>query len=283
MSPSPVRSRGVRNSSVSQRPRVYTTEGVILRRRNIGEADTIFTVFSPTEGKFDAVAKGVRKARSHMRGHLEPLTRSKLLLAHGRTLDVFTQAETITGYRTLREDLDLCGAAVYCCELVLRFTAERQEHRELYELLLNTLDALDARAPLHTVRYFELELLGLMGYEPQVDACAVCGKRLPEADVLLSASAGGFVCAECRAVAGAGRVISVRAIKVLRYARSATQEAFAALRLDESVAREVQSAVAELIRYVLDREPNTGKYLDQVARLPRFSPGADRPDDVQSL
>ena len=268
---------------MSQRPRVYTTEGVILRRRNIGEADTIFTVFSPTEGKFDAVAKGVRKARSHMRGHLEPLTRSKLLLAHGRNLDVFTQAETITGYRTLREDLDLCGAAVYCAELVVRFTAERQEHRELYALLLDVLDALDGRAPLHTVRYFELQLLGLMGYEPQVDACAICANRLPEADVLLSASAGGFVCADCRAVAGAGRVISVPAIKVLRYARVVDLAAFAALRLDQSLAREVQSAVAELIRYVLDREPNTGKYLDQIARLPRFTPGADRPEDVQSL
>ncbi|MEP6870604.1 MAG: DNA repair protein RecO [Anaerolineaceae bacterium] len=266
---------------MGQRPRVYTTEGVILRRRNIGEADTIFTVFSPTEGKFDAVAKGVRKARSHMRGHLEPLTRSKLLLAQGRTLDVFTQAETITGYRALREDLDRCGAAVYCAELVVRFTAERQEHRELYELLVDVLDALDAEAPLHTVRYFELQLLGLMGYEPQLDVCAICARHLPEADVLLSASAGGFVCSDCRAVAGAGRVISVRAIKVLRYARSVRLEAFAALRLHESLAREVQSALAELIRYVLDREPNTGKYLDQVARLPRFIPAADRPDDVQ--
>ena len=66
---------------MSQRARVYSTEGIILHRRNFGEADTIFTVFSPTEGKFEAVAKGVRKARSHMRGHLEPLTRSKLLLA----------------------------------------------------------------------------------------------------------------------------------------------------------------------------------------------------------
>lgn len=267
---------------MSQRPRVYTTEGVILRRRNIGEADTIFTVFSPTEGKFDAIARGVRKARSHMRGHLEPLTRSKLLLAHGRSLDVFTQAETITGYRTLREDLDLYGAAVYCAELVVRFTAERQEHRDLYRLLLATFDALEAHAPLHVGCYFELELLGLMGYEPQVDACALCAKRLEEASILLSASAGGLVCDDCRPVAGAGRVISVRAIKVLRYARISGLKAFAALRLDEALARELQAAVAELTRYVLDREPNTGKYLDQVARLPRLLPRTDAAADVQS-
>ncbi|MEO6397673.1 MAG: DNA repair protein RecO [Tepidiformaceae bacterium] len=267
---------------MSQRARVYSTEGIILHRRNFGEADTIFTVFSPTEGKFEAVARGVRKARSHMRGHLEPLTRSKLLLAHGRNLDVFTQAETICGYRTVREDLDLYGAAIYCAELVVRFTAERQELPDVYALLLSVVAALDARAPLHVVRYFELGLLGVMGYEPQVEACAICGMHLPEADVLLSASAGGFVCTNCRPSAGAGRVISVRAIKVLRYARLSTLDAFADLRMDDSLAREVQTAVAELIRYVLDREPNSGKYLDQVARLPHLSPRTVGAGDVQS-
>lgn len=268
---------------MSERPRVYSTEGVILRRRNIGEADSIFTVFSPTEGKFDAVARGVRKARSRMRGHLEPLTRSKLLLAHGRTLDVFTQAETMAGYRALKEDLDACTSALYCAELVDRFTGDREPHSDVYDLLLDTLDALDARAPLHTVRFFELSLLGLMGYEPQFDACAVCSNRLPEEDVLLSASGGGFICHDCRALAGAGRVISVRAIKVLRFARAASLAQFAGLRLEPSLAREVQSSLAELIRYVLDREPLSGKYLDQVARLPQLAPVVPAAEDVQSL
>src|SRR6185295_3537772 len=67
--------------ALAERPRVYNVEGVILRRRNIGEADSIFTVLSPYAGKFDAVARGVRKPRSRMRGHLEPLTRCRLLLA----------------------------------------------------------------------------------------------------------------------------------------------------------------------------------------------------------
>ncbi|MBA4181704.1 MAG: DNA repair protein RecO [Anaerolinea sp.] len=275
--------RAARSCSVSDRPRVYTTEGVILRRRNIGEADSIFTVFSPTEGKFDAVARGVRKARSHMRGHLEPLTRSKLLIAHGRTLDVFTQAETISGYRAIREDLDACTFALYCAELIDRFSADREPHQDVYSLLLDVLDALDAKAPPHAVRHFELSLLSFMGYEPQFDACALCGARLAEEDVLLSASAGGFVCHDCRSRAGAGRVISVRAIKVLRYTRASSLAQFAALKLDEQLGREVQSAVAELIRYALDREPLSGKYLDQVARLPRLAPPVSDRDDVQSL
>lgn len=255
-----------------ERPRTYTTEGVILRRRNLGEADTIFTVFSDREGKFDAVAKGVRKARSHMRGHLEPLTRSKLLLARGRSLDIFTQAETVTAYRAIRENLELGASAMYCAELIDRFAPEHVEQPGLYALLLDVLDALEADAPPHVVRWFEMQLLSNLGYELQLDACALCSCKLPEADTLLSAAAGGFVCADCRGVSGGGRVLSVRAVKVLRFARSADIGKFAALKMGEVLTAEVQHAQADVIRYLLDRDPATGRYVDQVARLPQNQP-----------
>ncbi|MEO9256390.1 MAG: DNA repair protein RecO [Tepidiformaceae bacterium] len=257
---------------MSERPRTYTTEGVILRRRNLGEADTIFTVFSDREGKFDAVAKGVRKARSHMRGHLEPLTRSKLLIARGRSLDVFTQAETVKSYRAIRENLELGASAMYCSELVDRFAPEHVEQPGLYGLLLDVLDALEADAPPHVVRWFEMQLLSNLGYELQLDACAICSSKLPESDTLLSAAAGGFVCANCRGVSGGGRVLSVRAVKVLRFARSTDVSRFAALKMGEALTSEVQHALADVIRYLLDRDPATGRYVDQVARLPEKQP-----------
>jgi DNA repair protein RecO (recombination protein O) len=252
---------------VSERPRVYKTEGIILRRRNLGEADTIFTVFADREGKFDAIAKGVRKSRSRMRGHLEPLTRTRMMLARGRSLDVFTQAETVTPYRALREDLDRSAAAIYCAELVDRFTAEHMEHPGLYELIIEAFDALEGGAPDHVVRYFEQHLLAQMGYEVQLDACAVCGSRLAEEDALLSASAGGLVDYPCRVVAGTGRVVSVRAIKVLRFARGASIEAFAGIRVDGDLAHELQAALGDIVRYVLDREVNSGRFVAQVTAL----------------
>ncbi len=252
---------------MSERPRTYKTEGIILRRRNLGEADSIFTVFADREGKFDAIAKGVRKARSRMRGHLEPLTRTRMMLARGRNLDVFTQAETVTPYRALREDLERSAAAIYCAELVDRFTAEHMEHPGLYGLILEVLDALEAGAPEHVVRYFEQQMLFQMGYEVQLDACAVCGSRLPEEEALLSPSAGGLVDYGCRVVAGSGRVVSVRAIKVLRYARAASIEAFAGIRMDADLAPELQAALGDVLRYVLDRELNSGKFVAQVTAL----------------
>lgn len=261
---------------MSERPRVYKTEGVVLRRRNVGEADSIFTVFSEREGKFDAVARGVRKARSHMRGHLEPLTRTRMLLARGRSFDVFTQAETVTPYRAIREDLDRSALAMYCAELVDRFTAEHIEQPGVYDLILEVLDALEAGAPAHVVRYFELQLLSLMGYDLQLAACAVCSGRLAEEDTLLSAAAGGLVCPGCRTTAGAGRMLSVRAVKVLRYARSAGLSEFAGVRVDDELGQVLERGLTDVIRYLLDREVASGRFVDDVQRLARrAAPTAD--------
>lgn len=252
-----------------ERPRVYKTEGIILRRRNLGEADSIFTVLSPREGKFDAIAKGVRKARSRMRGHLEPLTRSRLLLARGRSLDVFTQAETVSPYRAIRDDLERSAAAMYCAELADRFTIEHAENPGLYELLIAAFDALEGGAPPGaTSRYFELHLLSLLGYELQLDACAVCRGRLEPVEMLLSATAGGLVCERCRGKAGGGRLLGVRAMKVLRYARTVDIGAFAEVRIDAGLGRELEAAMGEVVSHFLENEPRTRRFVEVVAALP---------------
>ena len=254
---------------MAARPRVYRAEGVILRRRNLGEADSIFTVFSGSEGKFEAIAKGVRKARSRMRGHLEPLTRSRLLVAQGRSLDVFTQAETVDSYRRLREDLEASAEALYCLELVDRFTEEREPLPDLYALLLATLELLEGGGGASVSRFFELRLLSLLGYEPHIDGCVVCGGRLPAEEALLSPRAGGLVCRQCRVEAGGGRIVSVAVIKLLRFARRATAPDFAAVSIPPEVAQELRSATAELVRYHLDREPNARRFVDGVNALER--------------
>lgn len=252
---------------MAARPRVYRAEGVILRRRNLGEADSILTVFSGNEGKFEAIARGVRKARSRMRGHLEPLTRSRVLVAQGRNLDVFTQAETVDAYRRLREDLDASAEALYCLELVDRFTEEREPLPELYALLLEALSLLEEGNGASVTRHFELRLLALLGYEPHIDGCVLCGDRLPEEETLLSPGAGGLVCRQCRAEAGGGRIVSVPVVKLMRFARRSPMTEFVALDAPPEVEQELRAAVGELVRYHLDRDPNARRFVEGVNAL----------------
>jgi DNA repair protein RecO (recombination protein O) len=250
------------------RPRVYKTEGIILRRRNIGEADSIFTVFSPTQGKFDAVAKGVRKARSHMRGHLEPLTRCRLMVAHGRSLDVLTQAETVASCLGIRDDLDRLATGLYAAELIDRFLGEREAAPEPYALLSALLDGLNEGLTVDLARWFEVQLLACTGYEIQAERCAVCSRQLAPEPTLFCPSAGGLACGDCRGGVGPGRLISVRAIKVLRFARSASLDEFAQVHLGDELASELRAALADVVREIVETETRAGRFLGELAALP---------------
>lgn len=252
---------------MSTRPRVYRTDGIVLRRRNIGEADSVFTVLASDGHKFEAVARGARKVRSRMRGHLEPLTHSNFLVATGKTLDVFTQAETIESFRNLRDDLERSSAAMYCAELCDRFTVEDTENRALFHLLRASLEALGSVSGPMVLRYFEVQILALSGFELQMNSCARCGGRLPEEPALFSAGSGGLFCRDCRTDAGAGRLMSIRAIKTLRYARTSKLNQFCDLQVDPELARELQSALEEAIVFQLDRRPSTSRFMENVAAL----------------
>lgn len=85
----------------SRIPRVTHTEGIVLRHRRIGDADRIITLLTPRRGKVDAVARGALRPRSKLAGHLEPMSRVDVLLAHGRSLDIVTQAQMLDGFPTI--------------------------------------------------------------------------------------------------------------------------------------------------------------------------------------
>src|SRR5215216_5491190 len=104
--------------TISLRERIYRTDAVVLSRLDFGEADRILTVYTPHLGKVGIIAKGARKPKSRLLPHLEYFTRSRLMLAKGRDLDVVTGAETLDAHLALREDLDAYAHASHCAELL---------------------------------------------------------------------------------------------------------------------------------------------------------------------
>ncbi|MCS6911433.1 MAG: DNA repair protein RecO, partial [Anaerolineales bacterium] len=139
------------------RERTYRTEAIVLRRKDIGEADRILTLLTPERGKVRVVAKGIRKPRSRKAGHLELFTRTHLLIAAGRDLDIVTQAQLADAHQPIREDLVRGAYAAYAVELMDRFTPEQQESPELYNLLAAMLAWLCTEVDVAVAaRYYEL-------------------------------------------------------------------------------------------------------------------------------
>src|SRR3954452_7245083 len=180
------------------RPRVYKTQAIVLRQRKLGEADKIVTLYCAQMGRVDAVAKGIRRTKSRLAGHLEPLTYGTYLIAEGRNLDIVTQAETVEAFPGLRDDLERLGRGLYCAELIDRLTPERSEGNPIFRLLHETLTLLNSETEMDiAVRRFEMRLLDLLGYRPSLQTCAVCDRRLEPVTNSWSAAVGGAVCPLC--------------------------------------------------------------------------------------
>ena len=233
----------------------------------LGEADRVVTIFTPDLGKVRAVARGVRRTKSRLSGHLEPLTYVAASVSHGRTLDVITEAHTVRSFRGLREDLALMSQAVYLAELADAFLAEREAGHDLFALLTDCLDALESLAePSRLLPWFEVRMLGLTGFGPELHECVECRLTLGPGDYLYSSDLGGVVCDGCRPASG-GPVLplSVGANKVLRYYERRGLGDALDLAVPAPVSREVSRVLRAYVRHVLERELRSVEFMDLVA------------------
>ena len=252
------------------RVRSHRVEAIVLRHADWGEADRLLWLFTREQGKIQAVAKGVRKPRSRKAGHLEPFTRVILLLASGRDLPIITQAEAKEAYLTLREDLVRMGYASYVIELLDRFTYEEGENIALFKLLSETLSRVSLETqPVFAVRYYEVRLLDLVGFRPQLLHCVNCGEEIQAEDQYFSFEKGGVICPKCGVKEPGTRPISVAALRILRhFQRSAYVEAQRA-RLSALVDQELETLMGQYLTYLLERGLNTPAFLQRVKQIPR--------------
>ncbi|MBA2277363.1 MAG: DNA repair protein RecO [Chloroflexia bacterium] len=242
-------------ASDSMRDRLYTTEAIVLSRLDYGEADRILTLFTPSRGKLNAIAKGARRPKSRAGPHLDFLARCSLQLARGRELDVVTSAETVEAHEGLRADLAAFGHGCHLAEVVRHLTRDRQEHRSVYELLAGSLTLLnDGVDPWPVTRHFELAALSAFGYQPELYQCLNCRQPIEAVPNAFSAQLGGIVCPRCRTIDPGAMPLSVNAQKYLRTLDRAGLSTAARLRPSEQERVEVESVLGTYLRTVAERD-----------------------------
>ncbi len=248
-------------------PRVYQTEAIIIKRINLGEADRILTLYTPEHGKVKAIAKGSRRPKSKFGGHVELLTHSQLLLAHGRSLDIVTQAQTIESFLPLKENLKRMSCGLYISELVDAFSEEHTENRRLFQLLLETLHRLSQLEKSDVaLRYFEIYLLNFTGYRPQLQKCANCDSGLQPVTNYFSSSQGGVLCPECIFDEPMARDISVNALKVLRLWQDCDFGTANRIHINSDLAFNLEQILREYIKYILERQVKSTLWLDRLQK-----------------
>lgn len=147
--------------------RTYRIEGIVLKRRNFGEADRILTVLSKESGKISIKAPGVRRIPSRRASHIELLNLSQLTLYKSSKafMPIVTEAQTLENFSSIKKNLKKIGYAYYICELINGLCAENQENRNVFFHLKSTIFSLSStQDPGALVKKFEKDLLSILGF-----------------------------------------------------------------------------------------------------------------------
>ena len=251
-------------------PRRYVTDGIVLSRFDLGEADRVLTMITPELGKIRIIAKGVRRPTSRLGGSLEPFAELNVGLARGRTFDVVTEVRVGHAWLRLRDSLESAATAWYIAELADRSLEERHEAEPLYALLRRAYELLDAgMAPGRVARWYEMHLADELGQRPEVDRCVECDRMLEATGSFRWVPPlGGVLCDRCPGPPADRAGLSLDALKLLKAYQRLDIEAIAALRLTDATEREVEGAMREFMRVSLERDARSLAFLDEVRSRP---------------
>jgi DNA repair protein RecO (recombination protein O) len=256
---------------MSKQQRTLHTLGIILRRQDFGEADRLVTLMTPTYGKRDVIAYGARKATSRKAGHLELFSLADVILNLKRELGVITSAELVEPFLPVRDDLTLGAYAGYAAELLDRFTeiGDDDNSAHLFGLLRDVLARLcETPDPRLALRYYEVRLLDVVGFRPELSVCVICGESVRPEHQYFSIADGGVVCADCGARNPNYASLSFHALKLMRHMqRNPDFKQVGSLKLNDALHTEVEVLLLGYITYVLERSLQSAEFVRRVRRM----------------
>lgn len=178
---------------------LYKTQALVLRSKEYAEADCLLTLLTRNKGKVRAIAKGVRKPTSRLRGGVQLFTLDEMLLYEGKNLDIVTQSQCLEGFTLLQESIGSMTAASYWAELLDSLIPEGEVDSEVFNLALAGFHIISLEAKELIVRGLEIKLLALLGYNPLLDKCVACGQPFGlQEKVAFSTVLGGVLCYSCQ-------------------------------------------------------------------------------------
>lgn len=176
-----------------------TTRGLVLRAVQYREADKILTVLTEDLGKVTVSARGARRKQSKLMACTQLLSFSELTLYERQGRWYLREGLTISLFETLQRDLVRLSLGTYFAEVLEAVAMEGSPDPELLTLGLLALFYLsrEDRDPALVKAAFELRLMCLTGYAPELSGCGICGAPPGEA-VLLSLRGGHLQCPTCK-------------------------------------------------------------------------------------
>ncbi len=195
-------------------------KGLVLRTADYKESSKMLTVLTDALGKISVSARGATRLKSRIAAACQPMAFSEMTLSESKERYYLKEASTLELFSGMTADLKRYALGCYFLELLDAACPETMEEPEALSLGLNALWLLaeGKKDPQLVKCAFELRLMALLGYQPEAEACAACGKEEPDAPVL-DLRGGALYCRSCalEAMAQRPRALDAGSLRALRF------------------------------------------------------------------
>jgi len=207
----------------------YRTQGFIFKKKDILEADRVFSVFTYDFGRLEIFAKAIRKITSKLRGGIEIFSFSEIEFIQGKNRKTLTDTIAIEKFKNIMQNPEKLEISHKISDILDNFIKGQEKDELIFTLLKDTLNKLnDPKLQDFSIQliyyYFFWNFLSITGYHPEIQKCAVCGSKLNPYILYFSNKDGGTICKNCsdsnmeaeRAYSEPCRRVNSDVVKILR-------------------------------------------------------------------
>lgn len=228
----------------------YRTEGFILKKNDLREADQIFTVFTKDFGKIKILARAIRKIKSKLRSGADLFYLSELEFIQGKAYKTLTDASALNKFKDIRKDLNKLEVSQQIVDSLNILVHEEEQDEKIWALLIEVLEKSDNYSLLITgyrllYYYFLWNLFSILGYQIDLYHCVVCQKRLFPSKLYFSPDQGGILCSDCSDRAEEKIEVSPNVIKTLRILLKKDWDTLSRLKIPDSEKEQLE-VISEL-------------------------------------
>lgn len=248
----------------------FSTDGLVIREQNIKEQDKVITILTRSNGIITAFVHGAKSLKSPKSAASGLLTYSRFVIFKNRDRYIIDEGSAQEVFMPLRRDVEKLALAQYFCELLSELAPEEDSAEEQLRLALNALYFLSKgdRPPTVIKSAFELRLLGLAGYMPDLVCCGGCAcYEHPQMNFI--PETGTLLCGDCIGDTKHKHVLTgIGVTHAMRHCIYAEFKKLFAFNLPEEAQAVLEYAIEEYIASHINRKFKT---LDFYKQLKNFT------------
>jgi len=249
----------------------HKTTGFVLHCLSYGESDLIVTFYSSDFGKIKGIAKGAKRSKKRFANVFEPFSLTNIIFSQKNrdSLAFIESCDIIDHYSAIRQDLEKTLIASYFVDLTNHFSPEGKKNESIFELLENFLAILGREKSSDAViRFFEMRLLKIAGFEPALDHCIHCNTPVANgSSYYFFPREGGIKCAACAHPERYDQCISAGTVRTLLLGKDMDIDKIKLVFLPGNLALESRNILSGFITHVLGREVKSLKVMEQVRKI----------------